>query len=240
MPPQHGAWAMLVVPFAAGLLPAWGGRAVWWHVPLLIAWLAGFLLSYFVLLAVKTRRMARVRRQLLTYGAVAAVCGGAVVLARPALLWLAPAFAVLVGVNVLYASRRQDRALLNGIASVVQACLMTPAVGIVADVPVRPLVGPALACLLYFTGTVFYVKTMIRERGEATYLRASTLFHAVALPIATAVSIWLFVPFTGYLLRAVLLPRRALAPVRVGLIEIAASAALLLALALPPVGLLPL
>lgn len=231
---------MLLVPFAAGLLPSWGGRAVWWHLPLLVAWLAGYLLSYYALLAVKTRRLGRVRDQVVAYGAVSAVCGGAVVLARPSLLWLAPAFAALIGLNAFYAVRRDDRALLNDLASVVQACLMTPAVAVVAQVPVRPMLGPAIACLLYFSGTVLYVKTMIRERGEPAYLRASTAFHSVALPLATAVTMWLIVPFTAYLLRAVLLPRRALAVKTVGLIEVAASVALLLALALPPVGLLGL
>jgi len=239
VPPQHGAWAMLLVPFAAGLL-SWGGRTSWWHLPLLTAWLAGYLLSYYALLAVKTRRLDRVRDQLADYGGVTLVCGLAVVLARPPLLRLAPAFAVLVGVNLWYAHRRRERALLNDLASVVQACLMTFAVAIVAQVPLRPMVGPALACLLYFTGTVLYVKTMIRERGEPGYLRASTALHALALPLATAVSMWLFVPFTGYLFRAVLLPHRSVGVRTVGLVEVACSVALLLALALPPIGLLPL
>jgi len=245
VPPQHGAWAMLLVPFAAGLLPSWGGRTTWWHLPLLVAWLAGYLLSYYALLAVKTRRPARVRDQLVCYGAVTLAFGAAVVIARPALLVLAPAFAVLAAANTWYAARRRDRAVLNDLASVVQACLVTFAVAIVAEVPVRPMIGPAVACLLYFGGTVLYVKTMIRERGERSYQHASTAFHAVALPVATAVSMWLFVPFTGYVLRAVLLPQRPttvrpLSVVQVGMIEVACSIALLLALALPPVGLLPL
>jgi len=50
----------------------------------------------------------------------------------------------------------------------------------------------------------------------------------------------LFVPFTGYLFRAVLLPHRSVGVRTVGLVEVACSVALLLALALPPIGLLPL
>lgn len=230
---------MLLVPFVAGMLPSWGGKAVWLHVPLLVAWLSGYLCSYFALLAVKTGRLERVRQQVLVYGGVCVVTGLPVVLLRPRLWSLAPAFAVLVAVNAWYAWRRQERALLNDFASVLQACLMTPAVAMAADVAAGPLMWPALACLLYFSGTVLYVKTMIRERGEAAFLRASTAFHAVALPLATAICVWLFAPFTVYLLRAVLLPRRRLSVQAVGLIEVACSLALVAALALPPVGLVP-
>ena len=49
VPPQHGAWAMLIVPYLAGLLVAgW----TWVAAPLGIAWLAGYLLSYYAGVAV--------------------------------------------------------------------------------------------------------------------------------------------------------------------------------------------
>ena len=64
IPPQHGAWAMLLVPWLAGVLTA-GFR--WVHLPLLGAWLAGYLASYYVFQAVKTRRLNRFRAQLVAY-----------------------------------------------------------------------------------------------------------------------------------------------------------------------------
>ena len=67
LPSQHGAWAMLVVPYLIGVLCA--GPA-WPHLPLLVAWLGGYLLSYYVFLAVKTRRLSRVGPQVLVYSAV--------------------------------------------------------------------------------------------------------------------------------------------------------------------------
>lgn len=225
---------MLLLPFAAGLLPSWGGRTSWWHLPLLVAWLAGYLFSYFAFLAVKTGRPGRVRPQLVVYGTVAAVAGVPVVAARPAVLLVAPAFAVLLAVNAAAARRRADRSLVNDLASVVQACLVTPVVALVAQVPVAPVLGAALAAFLYLAGTVPYVKTMIRERDDPRYLAGSIAYHVVALGVATWLSGRLAVPFALYLVRAVVLPRRAGTTVQqVGLVEVVCSLLLLAALALP-------
>jgi YwiC-like protein len=228
LPPQHGAWPMLVVPYLAGLLTT-GYR--WPDVPLLGAWLAGYLLSYFALLAVKSRRPARYRAQLLGYAAVAVPLGAVVVLARPRVLWFAAAFGVLLAVNAWYALRRRDRALANGVASVVQSCLLVLVVATVAGRPTGAAVGAFVLCLAYFTGTVFYVKTMIRERDNPAYRWWSVGYHALAVPVATLVSPWAGGLFLWLLVRAWLLPGRRLAPLRVGLLEMVHCVLLLVCVA---------
>jgi hypothetical protein len=219
---------MLLLPWLAGVLTA-GFR--WLHLPLLVTWLAGYLASYYLLLAVKTGRLGRVRTQLVVYGAPAAVLGAVILALRPQLLWYAPAYALLFAVNVGYARRRRERALLNGLASVVQSCLMVFVCATVAGVPPGRLSTVFLAMAAYFAGTVLYVKTMIRERDHAGYRRASIAYHVLAV----AAMAWLSGPvtavFTLLLARAWLLPGRRLRPAHVGLIEIAASALLLLAVA---------
>jgi hypothetical protein len=211
---------MLGVPYLVGVVVA-GPR--WLHLPLLVGWLAGYLWSYFALLAVKTRRIGRTRPELVVYGAVAALAGAPVVVMRPGVLVLAPAFAALLAVNAWYARRRRDRALLNGVASAVMACLMVPAAALTSGVPLTRVADAFVALLLFFAGTVLYVKTMIRERGRPTYLRASVAFHAVALVLATSLRWPLAVPFGWFLLRAAWLPRRDLTPRHVGLLEMAGS-----------------
>ncbi|GAA3339052.1 YwiC-like family protein [Amorphoplanes nipponensis] len=224
IPPQHGAWAMLVVPWLAGVLAA---GFHWAHLPLFGAWLAGYLFSYYALQAVKTRRVARFRPQLLLYGPVTAGLGLLVVLVRPQVLAYAPAYALLLGVNIGYARRRRERALLNDAASVAQSCLMVLVAATVAGVGVGAVVPAFVTVLLYFTGTVLYVKTMIRERENPAYYRASVLFHAVATGVAAYLGPVVAVVFALLLARAAVLPRHGLAPKQVGLIEIAASALVL-------------
>ena len=100
--------------------------------------------------------------------------------------------------------------------------------------------------LAYFVGTAFYVKTIIRERGNRTYLALSLAYHAVMvpLPLAAASVAGRMVPgATGsqvatldlgllvalnviLLLRALAVPRTGATPKLVGVGEIIVSATL--------------
>ncbi|HEY8534280.1 MAG TPA: YwiC-like family protein [Micromonospora sp.] len=233
IPPQHGAWAMLLVPYLAGLLVV-GAR--WLHAPLLVAWIGGYLWSYYVFQALKSRRPRRFRAQLLVYGAVTLPAALLVLALRPAVLWYAPVFAVLLGINAVSAWRRRERTLLNDLAAVAQSCLMVAVVVTVAGADPWAGAGAFAACALYFAGTAFFVKTMIRERDNRTFHRWSLGYHAAALvaslPLGPAAAAF----FAWTALRAWLLPRRRLAPVQIGLIEIVNSVALLAVIGTTLVG----
>lgn len=225
IPPQHGAWAMLLVPWLTGVLVA-GFR--WAHVPLLGAWLAGYLLSYYALQAIKTRRLSRFQPQLLVYGPITAALGLIVLTVRPQLLAYAPAYALLLALNVFYARRRRERALLNDLTSVVQSCLMVFVAVTVAGAGISHVTPAFTAVLLYFTGTVLYVKTMIRERGNASYYWASVTYHVLALGVAAFISIPIAAVVALLLIRSAALPRYRLTPKHVGIIEIVASTLVLI------------
>lgn len=223
IPPQHGVWAMLLLPYLAGLQFGLS----WLHAPLLVTWLSGWLASYYALLAVKTLRPGRYWRQVLAYGTVSAVAALPVFTLRPGLLWFAPAFAVLLAVNAVAARVGQERASVNGIASVTMAALMAMIAPATAGLDWRLGVPASIAAWLYLVGSVFYVKTMIRERGSRTHLTVSVAFHVGALAGAVAVSPWLAIPFAWFLVRSALLPRFALKVPVVGVIEVANSLVLL-------------
>ncbi len=91
----------------------------------------------------------------------------------------------------------------------------------VAGTAATAVLGVFVLCLAYFLGTVFYVKTMIRERHNPTYRRWSISYHLFAVAIAGWLSPWAVALFAWLLVRAALLPRRGLTPKRVGLVEIA-------------------
>lgn len=227
LPPQHGAWAMLAVPYLCGLLIA-GYR--WPDLPLLGAWIAGYLLSYYLFQAVKSRRPGRYRDQLMLYGTTAIPLAAVVVAARPQVLWYAPGYAALFAVNAWYAWRRRERALLNDIASVIQSCLMVLVVATVAGTPPSAVLDVFVLCLAYFLGTVLHVKAMIRERDNPTYRRLSISYHLLALAAASWLSPWATALFGWLLIRAAVLPGRGWSPRRVGLVEMA-NCVLLLACA---------
>jgi hypothetical protein len=212
---------MILLPYLAALTVT-GVR--WLHLPLLGAALTGYLGSYYAMQVVKTGRLSRFRTPLLLYGSVAAVLAAFVATARPQVLAYAPAYAGLLAINAVYARRRRERALANDLASVVQGCLVVPLAAAVAGVPGRAVLGVFVVMLLYFAGTVLYVKTMIRERGDRAYRRASIAYHAAALVAVAWVSLPVAAVFALLLARAWVLPKRRLAPRHVGLIEIAGCA----------------
>ncbi|MEU9001858.1 YwiC-like family protein [Streptomyces sp. NPDC048551] len=230
IPDQHGAWAMLVVPFLAGTLLAPRPGAE--HALLLTAWLLGYAAAFHAQqwLRLATRRLRSARRHVppaLVFGTACAAAALPLAVRHPWLLLAGAAAAPFVAVNTVHARRGRERDLLNGLAAVVPACGMLMVAAGLGGLGPGGSWRPALACLLYFAGTVPYVETMIRERGSRAYRRGSVACHAAALPAAAALSPWLLPPFTAYLARAAALPGRALRPAVVGAVELACSAALL-------------
>ncbi|MFD7541632.1 YwiC-like family protein [Streptomyces sp. NPDC059819] len=231
LPNQHGAWAMLAVPFLAGTFL---GHPRWVHLPLLAAWLLGYLAVYHAQQWLRLTRISRnpkaPRRHVrpaLVFGSAGAAVGLALAVSHPWLLLAAACAAPFVAVNSLYAYANRERSLLNGVAAVIPPCGMLLVALRLGGGSWGAGVAPALACLLYFGGTVPYVKTMIRERNSAAYRRGSVAYHAAALVAASLLNPWLAAPFTLYLLRASLLPGRGLKVGVVGAVEVLCSLVLL-------------
>ncbi|MFJ8015369.1 YwiC-like family protein [Streptomyces sp. NPDC096339] len=235
IPDQHGAWAMLAVPFLAGTLLA--PRPGWTHALLFGAWLLGYVAvfhgqQWLRLHARGLRSAGRHVLPALVSGAAFAAVGVPLAVLHP---WLVPAALLaspFVLVNTHYARRGRERALVNGLAAVVPACGMLLVAARLGGLGPAGAWPAALACLLYFAGTVPYVKTMIRERNSRAYRTGSVACHAAALVVAVLLSPWLALPFTAYLVRAAVLPGRGLKVPVVGAVEVAGSAALLVSLPL--------
>lgn len=222
IPNQHGAWAMLVTPVVVGALL--GGIDAW-HPMLLLAWLSAYCLNFFTGLAVKSRRPRRYARQLTTYALLAMVLGGPVLVSHPGLLALGVVAVPVFMANLWFITRRNERAWLNDVLGIVlAACVGFGAYVLGVDEARRDdvLAAAALGVLTaYFIGTVFYVKTMIRERGDVRWLAVSIGYHA-ALLVALVIAEWWFLATVSgaALIRAVVVPRFAWTPKRVGLVEI--------------------
>ncbi len=123
------------------------------------------------------------------------------VAARPTLVWWAVAYAPLLGVALVSAWRRAERSWLNDVATVGAACLLAAVAHTPASVPAPPspaaLVGGSVGAwqlvavlALYFLGTVAYVKSMIRERGNRAVLAGSVTWHVLAAAAVLALAAW--------------------------------------------------
>lgn len=242
VPNQHGAWAMLMVPFTVGVLDT-GPR--WQHLALLCAWLVGYLVFFATGLWLRSRCKRRYWPPVRAYGALTVVFGLVLVTLEPTLLRWAVVYGPLLAISLWCSWRRADRTLLNDGVTVVAACLMTvvvAGVGTDASGPglgwlpgagqARPWVLTGLL-LAYFVGTIFYVKSMIRNRGDRARYTLSVAYHVAVCVPAFAAGPWLGVLFAALATRAALIPRAwpKLTPAMLGVGEIIASltlAALLL------------
>lgn len=233
---------MLIVPFVVGVLDA---GPSWRHLPLLFVLLVGYLAFFAAGLWLRSRCKPRYWPPVRAYGILTAAVGLVAVAVEPELLRWAPVFLPLLAVSLWCSWRRADRTLLNDGVTVLAACLMTVVVaGIGNDSgPGTPaLAGLAwlpgadqartwiLAGLLfaYFAGTVLYVKSMIRDRGNRRMYALSVAYHVAVCVPAAAVNPGLGALFVVLAVRAAVVPLRwpGLAPGTIGVGEIAASLAL--------------
>ncbi len=244
LPTQHGAWAMLVVPFLVGVaLRGHDGLPLTWFLaPLFAFWLLG----YFAfnagsgwLKAHPTRRRPFVA-PLVTYAAASAGFGLLTLLgAGPRILTWVPVYLVLLLPALVLAARRRERATLGGALTTAAAALMTlvvrfpDATELLSGTQGARSAAAAAFVFAYFFGTVFYVKTNIRERGNPRFYALSVGWHAAAglaavvlLAAGAASGGWVAL-FAVATLRAAVVPRLRppWTPLRIGLLEIALSIA---------------
>lgn len=214
---------MLASPFLVGVVAA---SPRWVHLPLLLLWFVGYFAFFAAGLWLKSGRRARYLPPVRAYGLATVPLAIGVILLRPDLVVWAPLFAPLLLAGLWFAAHRQDRSLPSGLATILAACLMTMVAFDAGDGTDWVRAWTLTAVLAgYFVGTLFYVKTMIRERDSQPHYWLSVGYHA-ALTVAVAwLSWWLAGLFALLALRAAVLPGRGLSPKQVGIGEIVANIA---------------
>lgn len=245
VPPQHGAWAFLVLPVLLALTVSPFSPVV---AMLAAAWLVAYPASYAALGTVRARRPERFRRPLLVWSAVLLPILTALLVVRPWLLWVGPVMLALFAVNLRYASRNDERALPNDVVLAVECSLMVPVTWAVATsgttlappsvsgVPHEVWVLTAV-CLLVLLGSTLHVKSLIRERRDPRYARASRWWAGGSVPASVGLAVWwglpngwwLVLPFVLLAVRAVVVGRRPLRPGLIGMVELVGFVVVVLA-----------
>jgi hypothetical protein len=226
VPNQHGAWAMLASPLILGALAA--GLA-WIHLVLAAFWVGGYFAFFAASVWLKSGRKARYARPAEVYAVLAGALGLLTAALAPALLRWAPLFLVPFGVGLWAAAQRRERDLLAGVTTVVGSALMTVvAYDAGGGTDLHRAWWLAAGQFLYFAGTVFYVKSMIRQRDDPVFLRWSIAWHVLATLVTAVASPWLGLVFAVLAVRAWWIPRLHWTPKRIGLVEIPATLAVAL------------
>lgn len=249
IPPQHGAWAFLIVPLLVGftLVPiTWAGLGF------AVAWILAYPVGYFggrgLLVRIRrgsfTRLSRREFRRAIPWGVALAVVGVPLLVACP---WLAVAAVVVAAVwsgSLLITLRRSERDLGNDLVLVVLAVLAVPLVWLVgggaspagggwpdiAGVPGQLWLATAATGAFLF-GSVLHVKSLLREAGNVGFRRLSVGYHVIALAVFAVASPWWLIGFGPALLRSLVL-RPGLRPAVIGAVETVVAVLFVVAAAL--------
>jgi hypothetical protein len=242
LPHQHGAWAMLAVPFLLGVAASTPSP---WQAVLAVASVLGYLASATGQAWLRARRRDPFTLPLAIYGVAFGALGLALVAAFPALLVTLVVLAPTTVMIVSGARPGTRRDLANSVAQSAQALVLVPAAAWVSGAfqPGRAAVATAIGAV-FLLGTVLVVRSVLRERNSAAFTALSAGLHAaVIVPAALLGPVWVALA-VGLTARAWALPTIArrtvgtpkpLKPVHVGAVEALASVALVVVafLALP-------
>ncbi|WP_210364593.1 YwiC-like family protein [Bacillus sp. REN3] len=219
MPKQHGAWAMLVIPFWLG---AAAGGIVWQHIPFFIGWVLLYLATYPMLLMFKGKKIPYYRKWTLIYLAPALLFLMVPLFTTPTIVYFGFSMIPFFIINAYFSSKNKDRDLLNDLSAIVVFSIAGLASSYLPAASIgREAILVFAASILFFTGSTFYVKTMIREKRNANYKWISWVYHLL-VPIlwVSAGEEVAAIAALPSLLRAVVFYGRPLTVIKVGIYEI--------------------
>jgi len=252
LPKEHGAWAMLYVPFTLGVVVA--GKFSWPVLLLLISISAMFISRESML----SWRRARARgkeakeavRLLIIYLALAGVCGFPLIFFYH-LVWLAPLGATglaLLLINGEQGVRLEERTIISEALAICGLTLTAPAAYYVASGQWN---GTGLwlwsLSIFYFASSVFYIKLRVyglnprKQEDHRRVMWSCAIYHTfllvalISLFLTGNLRLFALVAFVPIITRAfwrLIKPATRLNLVRAGILEIVYSLVFLVFVAL--------
>ncbi|ASA96592.1 MULTISPECIES: YwiC-like family protein [Anoxybacillus] len=219
IPKQHGAWAMLIIPFLFGIDI---GQATWLHFPLFVAWFFLYLATYVWTLMIKKQATVRHQKWFATYMLIALIFVAFPLAYKPSLIYFGLAMIPFFIVNMYFAKKKKERAFVNDVAAIINFSIGGLGSYYIGTGHIdEKALFLFIASVLFFIGSTFYVKTMIREKNNPRYKWASWLFHlfVVVACVATGNG-WLAFAYVPSAVRAIYFYGKALSIKKVGIYEI--------------------
>jgi hypothetical protein len=262
VPKEHGAWAMLYVPFVAGALAARGAAlAQLLPLGLLLGAVTGLFLGRESVLGWLRQRDRGLdpgsdRRAAGWQFGGALACAVGLFLLRPPLGTPPPAQlvplgcfgALVLGMHLQQMRRREGRTVLGEVLAILGLTATAPAAYLTALAAWSPrAVGLWLWCALFFASSIFHVKARVlalqprRAAARDSMRRASAVYHVALLGVLVAgallrrvhpLCIAAFLPVIARALVALVTPPGRFSLTRAGVLEIAYALAFLVFLTL--------
>lgn len=224
LPKQHGAWAMLIIPFWLGVF---NGGFLWQHIPFFLGWLLLYLATYPMLLIFKKKKVPYYIKWTLIYMLPALLLLVIPLMERPSIYFFGLLMIPFFIINAYYTSINRDRAFMNDISAICAfsiAGLASSYFG-AGGITIETLIFSFLSSILFFIGCTFYVKTMIREKKNSQFKWVSWVYHSLLVLSWLVFGLWIVVlAYIPSLVRAIIFYGKKLSPKEIGIYEIVNSA----------------
>ncbi|WP_214762445.1 YwiC-like family protein [Exiguobacterium sp. s146] len=223
IPKQHGAWSMLILPFLlGGIVGGWTLA----HIPFAIAWLFVYMGTFFLFQFIKQRKKSQqMLRTVITYLTIAIVAAIPVFLSDWRLVWFVLAMMPFGLVNAYFAKIKDERNVWNDVSAVTSFCIGGMASYYLGARAFDATMLWVFALpYLYFLGSIFFVKTMIREKKSRFYRNVSWGYHVVLVTLFVVLSYpVLALAYAPSLIRAIAFYGKKIPIMKIGIVEIANS-----------------
>lgn len=223
IPKQHGAWSMLILPFLlGGIVGGWTLS----HIPFAVAWLFVYMGTFFFFQYVKQRKKSEeLKRTVGIYLLIATTAAVPVFLTEGRLIWFILAMIPFGLINAYFAKIKDERNVWNDISAVTSFCIGGMASYYLGAKTLDvTLVWMFVLPYLYFLGSIFYVKTMIREKKSPLYRNLSWGYHLLVVVFFIGLGYPLLsIAYIPSLIRAIVFYGKKIPIMKVGIVEIANS-----------------
>jgi hypothetical protein len=220
LPKQHGAWAMLILPFWLGVID---GGFLWQHIPFFIGWLLLYLATYPMLLLFKKKKAPFYLKWTLLYMVPALLFLLIPLIERANLVYFGLLMLPFFIINAYYTSKNNDRAFMNDLSAIFAFSVAGLASSYLGKgvLTLETIIFTGLTSVLFFVGCTFYVKSMIREKKNKQFKWVSWIFHLFLVFVWLTFGLWIVaLAYMPSLLRAILFYGKSLSPKQIGIYEI--------------------
>jgi hypothetical protein len=220
LPKEHGTWMMFFLPY---LLAVALFGPVLLHIPFLIGWFFLFLASTPLLNIIRNRKLkTEMMPWLVRYSIIAIIFLLPVIWLTPVLLLIGIVLIPLLIINVYFIKARNERSLWNNLSGIITFALGGVAASILGQGDVNNAISLLIFVTFYFTGSAFYVKSLIRERKNARFKKISHTYHAFLLiiPFLLGNPMLVFAYLPGAIKDWTTSRKKQMKPMKIGMIEI--------------------
>ncbi|ADU31178.1 YwiC-like family protein [Evansella cellulosilytica] len=220
IPREHGAWAMLIVPYWIGAITS---GFQWGHLLFFLGVFSFYFAQSPLLTYIRNTKKSDVWPSFIVYMIIGGMFTVPYVIIYPHILFIGSVIIALFACNVYFAKTKRERWFINDLIAIVALSSLLPIAHIISGNVLQGHVFTYLfLTVLYFTSSVFHVKSLIREKNNRLFHKWSFAYHIAIVIITIYLQYYLIaIVFIITFLKAIAFPKQLLKkPMNIGIVEI--------------------